>query len=134
MIAAMSKTPLRVAVVDDDLSVRKALARLLVTAGFEAEAFGSARDFLRALRDHQFDCLIVDLHMPEASGLELQQHLRRNEIRIPTIVITAYNEANIRQRCEAAGAAFLLKPITESILVDAVQTAVAGHTNGVSPA
>lgn len=114
----------KIAVVDDDPSVRKALGRLLSIAHFDVETFGSARDFLRACRDHSFECLIADLHMPEATGLDLRRHLRRVQLDIPTIIITAYNEPNIQERCEAEEADFLLKPIAERVLLDAVKSAL----------
>jgi FixJ family two-component response regulator len=126
-MSAMLSTGHRIAVVDDDPSVRKALGRLLNIAKFEVETFASARDFLRACRNHPFECLIADLHMPEATGLDLRRHLRRVQLDIPTIIITAYNEPNIRERCEAEAAAFLLKPIAESLLIDAVRSALSGR-------
>ncbi len=129
----MAKVALRVAIVDDDSSVRKALARLLTTVGFETETFASAHDFLGALENHTFNCLIADLHMPETSGLDLQQHLRRNDLKIPAIIITAYNEPDIREQCEASGAAFLLKPVSEGVLIRAVRTAVAGQQPNGTP-
>src|SRR4051812_33233825 len=58
-----------VAIVDDEESVRRALVRLFDSANYEAEAFPSARDFLRALEDRSFDCLVLDLQMPDMTGL-----------------------------------------------------------------
>jgi FixJ family two-component response regulator len=123
----MSGAGQRIAVVDDDPSVRKALGRLLSIAHFNVETFASAREFLRACRDHSFECLIADLHMPEATGLDLRRHLRRVQLDIPTIIITAYNEPNIQERCEAESAALLLKPIAEAVLISAVNLALAVH-------
>ena len=73
---------------DDDPSVLKALARLLRARAFEARTYGSAREFLSALHEGLPECLIVDLQMPDMTGLELQRHLTRSGLRIPTIVIT----------------------------------------------
>jgi len=115
-----------VAIVDDDTSVRKALALLLTACSFETATYGSAAEFLHSLSDGPPACLIVDLQMPEMTGLELQQRLLCDGIRIPTIAITAYNEFGARERCEAAGAsAFLLKPIQEVALISAVKLAMA---------
>src|SRR5262249_38553036 len=101
-----------IAIVDDDPSVLRALARLLRTRAMPAKTFASAREFLTALPDAVPQCLILDLQMPEMSGLELHQHLMRSGTKIPTIFITAYDSAETRQRCEAAGAAaYLLKPL-----------------------
>jgi FixJ family two-component response regulator len=124
----------RIAVVDDDMSVRKALARLLSASSFDIETYGSARDFLNALdQDRHPECLVVDLHMPEVTGLDLQKYLTSLGIKIPTIVITAYNEPGISERCRAAGAqAFLLKPINSATLIDAINAAT--RTTAPAPA
>lgn len=113
-----------IAIVDDDPSVLKGLARLLRARAFEVRTYTSARDFLTALPDGLPECLIVDLQMPEMTGLELQRHLARAGIQIPTIVITAHNEAGARERCESAGvAAFLSKPLQDTSLLDAIDDA-----------
>jgi FixJ family two-component response regulator len=106
----MSRVPW-IAVVDDDPSVLKALRRLLRTHDFHPRTFASAREFLAALGGELPECLIVDLQMPEKSGLELHQQLILNGIKIPTIIITAHDSGDARRRCEAAGAAYLLKPL-----------------------
>jgi FixJ family two-component response regulator len=113
-----------IAIVDDDPSVLKALARLLSARAFQIRTYASAREFLSALPDGLPECLIVDLQMPDMTGLELQRHLTRNGIRIPTIVVTAHNEAGARERCESAGAAaFLAKPLQDTSLLDAIDGA-----------
>jgi FixJ family two-component response regulator len=113
-----------IAIVDDDPSVLKALARLLRARAFEARTYTSARDFLAALPEGLPECLIVDLQMPEMTGLELQRHLTRSGVQIPTIVITAHDEAGARERCESAGAAaFLSKPLQDTSLLDAIDDA-----------
>ena len=109
---------------DDDPSVLKALARLLSARAFAARTYTSAHEFLSALSDGLPECLIVDLQMPEMTGLELQRHLTRSGLRIPTIVITAHNEASVRERCEFAGAvAFLSKPLQDTALLAAIGAA-----------
>ena len=113
-----------IAIVDDDMSVRKALARVLSAHSFEAEVFGSAREFVTSPRLRNFECLILDQHMPGATGLNLQIHLRHIGVVIPTIIITAYNEIGLREKCIAAGASsFLLKPIDSEILINAINCA-----------
>jgi FixJ family two-component response regulator len=114
-----------VAIVDDDASVRKALARLLRVFAIRSQTYGSAREFLDSLPSGVPECLIVDLHMPEMTGLELQGELVRTGARIPTIVITAHNETGYREQCRAAGAtAYLLKPLDEHTLIAAINTAI----------
>jgi FixJ family two-component response regulator len=113
-----------IAIVDDDPSVLKALARLLRARALEVRTYTSARDFLTALPEGLPECLIVDLQMPEMTGLELQRHLTRSGVQIPTIVITAHNEAGARERCESAGAAaFLSKPLQDTSLLAAIDDA-----------
>jgi FixJ family two-component response regulator len=113
-----------IAIVDDDPSVLKALARLLRARGLQPRTYDSARTFLGALHEGLPECLIVDLQMPEMTGLELHRHLRRSGVRIPTIVITAHNEAGTRERCESAGAsAFLSKPLRGALLLTAIDDA-----------
>ena len=114
-----------VAIVDDDASVRKALARLLRVFAIRSQTYGSAREFLNSLPSGVPECLIVDLQMPEMTGLELQCELSRAGARIPTIVITAHNELGYRERCQAAGAAaYLLKPLDENTLMAAINSAM----------
>jgi FixJ family two-component response regulator len=113
-----------IAIVDDDPSVLRALARLLRAHAIEARTYTSAREFLTALPDGLPECLIVDLQMPAMTGLELQRYLTRKGILIPTIVITAHNEAGARERCESAGAAaFLSKPLQDTSLLAAIDNA-----------
>jgi FixJ family two-component response regulator len=113
-----------IAIVDDDPPVLKALARLLRGRGLEARTYNSAREFLAALHEGLPECLIVDLQMPDMTGLELQRHLTRSGLRIPTIVITAHNEAGARERCQQAGAAaFLSKPLQSASLLTAIDNA-----------
>ncbi len=113
-----------VAIVDDDSAVRKALSRLLGAAAIRARSYASAREFLDSLASDVPECLIVDLQMPEMTGLELQGELSRTGSRIPTIVITAHNESGLRERCLAAGAAaYLVKPIDCTLLLASIDSA-----------
>jgi FixJ family two-component response regulator len=115
----------RVALVDDDASVRKALARLLSASSFEITTFGSAREFLKSVKDAPPQCLVIDLNMPEVTGLDLQRHLVRAGIHIPTIMITGHNEPGLRERCVSAGAStFLVKPVDARTLIGEINTAV----------
>jgi FixJ family two-component response regulator len=113
-----------IAIVDDDPSVLKALTRLLRTRSFHAKAYRSGQEFLAALPDGLPECLILDLQMPEMTGLEIQQHLSRRRIHIPTIIITALGDTGVRERCESAGAiAFLSKPVQDASLFAAINDA-----------
>ncbi len=123
--STMAEASLWIAIVDDDPAVLKALRRLLRSRAWDVRTYGSAQEFLAVLPDGLPRCLIVDLQMPAMSGVELQQHLTRKGIRIPTIVITAHGDAGVRERCEAAGAvAFLLKPLQDTSLFSAIDNAI----------
>jgi FixJ family two-component response regulator len=120
-----------IAIVDDDPFVLRALARLLRTRSLLPRTFESAESFLGALAEGLPQCLIVDLQMPKMSGLELQQHLSRISIEIPTIVITAHGDVHARGHCECAGAiAFLKKPLQEATLFAAIQKASRARSGG----
>jgi FixJ family two-component response regulator len=116
--------PRNLAIIDDDPAVLKALARLLRTRAFTAVTFQSGREFLASLPEPLPDCLVLDLQMPGMTGLEIQQDLARRGIRIPTIIITAHDEARIHERCRSAGAiAYLAKPVPEAALFAAIEAA-----------
>lgn len=126
--SVMIKRPIRVALVDDDASVRKALARVLAASSFDIRTFASAAEFLASLKAGHPDCLLLDLHMPEFNGIELQHYLAKARISLPTIIITAHDEPGLRGRCKLAGAAaFLLKPLDRTALVNAIND-LAGRT------
>jgi FixJ family two-component response regulator len=115
----------RIAVVDDDASVRTALRRLLETSRYELQVFKSASELIKDLPRGIPECLITDLQMPIMTGLELQHHLNRSGVRIPTIVMTAFDEPDTREKCIVAGAvAYLLKPIRKAVLIDAIGKAI----------
>lgn len=112
-----------IAIIDDEESVRKALVRLLRSAGFQATALASGQAFLQAVETMSVDCLILDLQMPGMSGLDLLHVLRTEhpDLHIPVVMITAHDEPYMRERCAAAGAAmYFLKPVDGSALLGAV--------------
>jgi len=116
---------IRVAIVDDEPAVRTALARLLEASSFETKTYGSAREFIDSIRGGEPECLVVDVHMPDFTGLDLQRYLNGINKKIPTIVITAFDDAGIRERSVASGAkAFLTKPLHGPTLIDAIRNAV----------
>jgi FixJ family two-component response regulator len=120
----MLETTVSIALVDDDPSVLRGLARLLRTSFRDTRTYYSAQEFLDSLQNCVPTCLIVDLQMPEMTGLDLQNHLKRNGVRIPTIIITAHDEFGTRQLCAAAGAyAYLLKPLQGPTLIAAINAA-----------
>lgn len=111
--------------VDDEEPVRTALRRLIRAAGHEVETFPSGADFLTSLGDHEPDCLLLDLHMPDLTGLEVQARLAGSASRIPVVVITGHDQPENRDRVLAAGAAaYLLKPVDEEALFAAIASAL----------
>jgi len=123
-----------VAVVDDDESVRKALRRLLIASDLGVETFASGEEFLASLCAQSPDCLILDLHMPGLTGLEIQRQIARIGLRIPIVVITAYDETASREKCLTAGAAAdLPKPLDGQVLLDAIAVAVRPHSVADNP-
>jgi FixJ family two-component response regulator len=114
-----------VAIVDDEEPVRKALKRLLRASGLEADTYASGKDFLEASGTRVPDCVVLDLHMPGMSGLQVLHELRSAKKSLPTVVITAYDEPASREECLAAGAAaYLRKPLDERLLLNAISANV----------
>ena len=87
-----------ISIVDDDLSVRRALRRLVQSAGYSAETFASAREFLDSSPSGRTACLVLDIHLEGMSGFELQERLAADPDPIPIIFITAHDDAATRER------------------------------------
>jgi FixJ family two-component response regulator len=119
-----------IAIVDDDHSVREALASLVRSLGYAAMAFECAEDLLKSKRRRGVSCLIADVQMPGMSGLELYHHLSACGKPIPTILITAFPDDNLRKRALAAGAiGYLSKPFEEDDLLACIRAALT-HARG----
>ena len=120
----MSAEPI-VYVVDDDLSVRQALSSLVRSVGMRVETFASAQEFLRHPRPDVPSCLVLDVLLPDSSGLDLPSALRSSDAQIPIIVITGHGTIPMSVRAMKAGAVeFLTKPFREEELIDASQQAL----------
>jgi len=114
-----------VAIVDDDESVRRALEGLLKAVGLRAIGFPSAEEFLNSGQQHNTACLVTDIRMPGMSGLDLQARLNSQNVKIPTIFITAHGDANMRMQALRAGAVeFLAKPFNDEVLLEHVKAAL----------
>jgi FixJ family two-component response regulator len=114
-----------VAIVDDDDWMRTAVQGLLKSAGWPAQAFASAEEFLQSGKQRQTACLIADIRMPGMSGLELQSRLNADRCKIPTIFITAHGDAKMRMQALRAGAVeFLAKPFDDEALLESVRAAL----------
>lgn len=111
-------------VVDDDVGIRVAIESLLTSLGHVVETFRSAEDFIER-RNFQPGCLVLDVRLPETSGLQLQKILRDRNDRIPIVFITGYGDVSMAVQAIKAGAVdFLLKPFREQDLLDSVQAAL----------
>lgn len=122
----MLSAPPIVFVVDDDLSVREALESLIVQAGWRAQVFESAQDFLSVPRASAPSCLVLDVSMPGLNGLELQSLIAGDRIEMPIIFITGHADVPMSVKAMKAGAVeFLTKPVAEDVLINAIGSAIA---------
>jgi FixJ family two-component response regulator len=109
-------------IIEDDLDVRQGLELLLLSANIESAAFGSAEEFIETYKSAEKDLLILDLHMPGMDGCDLLRYCRQNEMNLPTIIITAYDELSSRECAKSHGAvAYLRKPIDGETLIDMIK-------------
>lgn len=119
-------TPPVVYVVDDDQAMREALSSLIRSAGMRVEVFDSAKAFLTTARHDAPSCLVLDVRMPEMSGLDLQRHITESGKHIPVIFISGHGDIPMTVRAIKAGAVeFLPKPFSDQNLLDALAAAFA---------
>jgi FixJ family two-component response regulator len=112
-------------VVDDDASVRGAVSNLIRSVGFQVQAFTSAQEFLASTRPDTPCCLILDVRLPQISGLDIQAELTKAEIHIPIIFVTGHGDIPMSVKAMKAGAVeFLTKPFRDQDLLDAVKVAL----------
>jgi FixJ family two-component response regulator len=110
-----------IAVVDDDASVRRALARLLSVFGFRVVQFGSADDFLHAAPTCGASFAVVDVELGDCSGFDLARQLDSLGIRLPIVFITGSDGDDFRSRALGMGCAYLRKPLPEGRLIEALE-------------
>jgi FixJ family two-component response regulator len=114
-----------ISIVDDDISVRRSTRRLLRSAGFRAEAFESAEEFLTSERAGETACLILDLRMPGMNGLQLQRRLAEGSNLVPIIFISARSSADEeRQALQAGAVQFMQKPVNKEVLLAAIRNVI----------
>src|SRR6188768_1600836 len=123
-VVMLNATPI-VFVVDDDISVRKSLEMLIDSAGWHAETFASAQEFLHRPRAAAPSCLVLDMSLPDLNGLELQKRVAPDRIDMPIIFISGYGDVSTTVRAMKAGAIeFLTKPFKDDVLLDAIRGAI----------
>jgi FixJ family two-component response regulator len=124
MSAGPDNTPI-VFVVDDDISVRESLELLIRYAGWRCETYASASEFLARPRASIPSCLVLDVHLPDLSGLDLQQRLAPDRLDTPIIFITGYGDVPMTVKAMKAGAVeFLTKPFSDEVLLDAIRSSI----------
>jgi FixJ family two-component response regulator len=122
----MKNTGATIYIVDDDVSVCRALSLLLGSHGFKVRTFTSAADFLACKHSKSPSCLVLDVRLPDINGLALQDAMAERELTIPIIFISGHGDIPMSVRAMKAGAVdFLSKPFTDEKLLDAVKQAVA---------
>ena len=122
----MAGTQPVISIVDDDLSIRRALSRLVRLAGYAVESFASAREFLASAPRGRTACLVLDIQLDREgmSGFDLQERLVADGVTIPTIFITAHGDARTRERVKQSGVAgFLSKPFGDQALLNSIRKA-----------
>jgi FixJ family two-component response regulator len=120
-----------ISIVDDDISIRKSLDRLIRSAGLKVLVFASAEEFLNSAQPRKADCLILDIQLQGMSGIELLHYLKTQKYKVPIIFITAHG-SDEHARSEAASdwtVAYLIKPFSGEELLDAVNTALKWKPN-----
>lgn len=123
--SSSAHAPPVVFVVDDDISVRESLEAMIRFAGFRVETFASARDFLKCPRAMAPHCLVLDVGLPDLSGLDLQSLIASERTDMPIIFITGYGDVPMTVRAMKAGAVeFLTKPFDDQVLLDAIRQAI----------
>ncbi len=127
-------TPI-VAVVDDDLSVRRGMERLLRSGGYRVKTFASAAEFRASERLESIACLVLDVRMPGPSGLDLQETLRVEARHIPIVFISGHGDIAVVVRAMKGGAVdFLAKPFEDRELFGAIEQAIAKRGGGPAAA
>ena len=122
----MTELKSTVVVIDDDVSVRESLANLFRSVGLDVQLFSSGPEFLKAGRPESPTCLVLDVRLPDASGLDLQRELAAADISVPIIFITGHGDIHMSVQAMKGGAIeFLTKPFREQELLDAVQLGLA---------
>ncbi len=122
--ATVQTTPV-VFVVDDDVSVRESLELMIRSAGLRPETFETAREFLARKRLLAPSCLVLDVHLPDLNGLDLQERVAAERIEMPIIFITGYGDVPMTVRAMKAGAVEVLtKPFSDEVLLSAIRSAI----------
>ena len=131
MPTATESTPV-VLVVDDDISVRESLELLIRYAGWRCETFSSAAEFLACPPIAAPSCLVLDVHLPDLNGLDLQERIATRRLDMPIIFITGHGDIPTTVKAMKAGAVeFLTKPFRDGVLLDAIRSSLARSSSAL---
>lgn len=116
----------RVAVIDDEIAIRRALERLLRISGYETTSFASAEAYLEESGAEPPDCILLDLQMPQMSGLDLLRRIHESGNPPPVIIVTASTDDELRGLCHEYGASgWLQKPVEREALLECIGASLA---------
>jgi FixJ family two-component response regulator len=126
----LEASPPMIAVVDDDGSVRRSLSRLIRAAGWSAETFSSAHEFMECELSPDAACVLLDIQMPGLTGTELQEWMANKGISLPIIFLTAFGDVPTSVLAMKRGALdFLTKPADDAVLLETISSAIARHAS-----
>ena len=112
-------------IVDDDRGMRQSIQDLVESVGLRAESFATGEEFLRRKRTNDLSCLVLDVRLPQMSGLDFQQQLAEADVQIPIIFVTAHGDVPMSVKALKSGAVeFLTKPFRDQDLLDAIHQAL----------
>lgn len=121
----MTRTKSLIAIVEDEEPIRKALRRLLCSAGMDVTTFPSGVEFLESLTTEWPDCVVLDVHMPVMNGFEVQVRLADLRVSVPVVIITGHDSDETRALALAGfPVAYLRKPVNDQLLLDAIALAL----------
>ena len=119
-----------IAVVDDEESVRLALGRLLRAFSYEVEVLAGGHEFFRSMKTRRPNCVVLDYQMPDMTGRDVQRALSLAKEHLPVIIVTAYDQPALREKCLADGAtAYLAKPLRREQLIAAIDAALGAESS-----
>src|SRR3984957_8371833 len=123
----MNESVSQIYVVDDNVSVREGVERLIRSAGLNVKTFPTAQELIASLQQELPSCLVLDVQLPDINGFELQQQLAKKDLQVPIIFLTGYGDIPQSVRAMKAGAIeFLTKPFRDEELLNAINQAIAG--------
>lgn len=124
----MDPAPPAICIIDDDESVRRSMSRLFRAADWNVELFSSAHEFMQSNCFHRIDCIVLDLLMPDLSGLQLYEWMLFNDVSLPVVFLSGYGDIPTSVYAMKCGAAdFLVKPVDDETMLETIRQAIHRH-------